>query len=179
MLAAAALCALALAGCASRPAAPAGAGGGQTTAAAEASGSSGGLFGWFGRPASPLSTLYDNMSGAMRGTPVDVDMPSDNLVLVTVPLQNSFATGRAAVRPALGAVLNKLATELRQVPEAQLAVAGPADERGSALLAQDRAAATRDWLVSRGVPATRFARPGRHGEPAVEIRISLAGAPPR
>lgn len=172
-----------LGGCAGPRAGGRGSGAGGSTApsgpSSTASTSSGGWFsGWFGRPASPLAGLHERMASAMRGTPVDVEMSGSDLVLVSVPLQHSFDAGRAAVRPALAAVLDRLAGELRTLPEASLAVAGPADQRGSALLAQDRAAATRDWLVSRGVAATRFGRPGRSSESAVEIRISAAALAP-
>jgi hypothetical protein len=53
-------------------------------------------------------------------------------------------------------------------------IAAPADANGAGgnLLGQDRAAATRDYLVGRGVPVTRFAGLTRGADAGVEVLVS-------
>lgn len=133
-----------------------------------------------GAPAAPPPTLGDEQQRLARelsGTPVEVSLAPDGRLQVLVPLRHSFDAGRAAVKPALAAVLDRMASGLRQLRGINVRVAAPTDApRGSAALATDRAASVRDYLVARGVAATRFAPPARAGGEAVEIFVAN-GAP--
>jgi outer membrane protein OmpA-like peptidoglycan-associated protein len=74
-------------------------------------------------------------------------------------------------------VLDRIATGLRQQPAFEVRIAAPADAHGAGgnLLGQDRAAATRDYLVARGVPVARFVGLAR-GDGGVEVQIADKGA---
>jgi outer membrane protein OmpA-like peptidoglycan-associated protein len=126
----------------------------------------------------PPPTMADEqrrLARELAGTPVEVSLAADGRLQVLVPLRHCFDAGRAAVKPALAAVLDQLATGLRQNRTATVRVAAPPDApRGSALLASDRAASVRDYLVSRGVAATRFAPPARAAGEAVELLVASA-----
>jgi len=71
-----------------------------------------------------------------------------------------FDTDSSAIRPDAAATLTRQAQWLAQYPSYQITIEGHADERGTREynlgLGARRAAATRDYLVSRGVPATRL-----------------------
>ncbi len=106
------------------------------------------------------------------GTPVVFEMQGEGRMRVEVPLRHSFEPGRWAVKPALGAVLEKLAQSQR-VQTTRLAVTAPADKPGNRLLANDRAASVRDYLVAQGISRARFtAVNGEAGAEAVEILVS-------
>jgi outer membrane protein OmpA-like peptidoglycan-associated protein len=75
---------------------------------------------------------------------------------VAVPLSFSFDKGRFVVKPPLGKVLDLLARSQRLEPT-RFNVAAPADPQSKGLmLATERATSARDYLVGRGVAATRF-----------------------
>jgi peptidoglycan-associated lipoprotein len=71
-----------------------------------------------------------------------------------------FGYDRFDLTPEARQVLERQAAWLRQYPNVRLLVAGNADERGTReynlALGARRAAATRDYLVSLGVPAARL-----------------------
>jgi outer membrane protein OmpA-like peptidoglycan-associated protein len=135
----------------------------------------GGLFGPSLSP--PLEAQRKHLVDALRGTPVTVEGTSDGRLRVEVPLKFAFDPGRSVVKPPLAAVLNEMATGLKPHAQAEVRIASPADSaKGSAMLAQDRAASTRDYLVSRGVPATRFSSLSRATGEAVELLITDRGA---
>jgi peptidoglycan-associated lipoprotein len=77
-----------------------------------------------------------------------------------VPDRVLFSTDRSALAPEATAILEKQATWLQQNPRITVQIAGDADERGTAeynlALGQRRAGAARDYLVSRGVQASRI-----------------------
>ena len=93
----------------------------------------------------------------LRDAPVVVvETTSEGRLRVAVPLRYAFEAGRGAVKPPLAAVLDRMAPGLKP-GGFDVRVAAPADGRGgSPLLAQDRAAGVRDYLVGRGVPLARF-----------------------
>ena len=106
------------------------------------------------------------------GTPVVFEMEGEGRMRIAVPLRHSFDTGRAAVKPALGAVLEKLAQSQR-LQATRFAITAPTDKPSGRLLANDRAASTRDYLISQGIAAVRFTSvAGDVGADAVEIRVS-------
>jgi outer membrane protein OmpA-like peptidoglycan-associated protein len=111
-----------------------------------------------------------------RGTPVRVAQRDDGALLVEVPREFSFDPGRSSVKPALAAVLDKVAESLRRRPTARLAlVAAPDDMAGSTPLALQRAAQVHKHLRDRGVPSARLAEPTATTAVAVQLRIA---APP-
>lgn len=133
-------------------------------------------------PAAAAPTLASEqrrLAEAVRGTPVVVQTTTEGRLRVVVPLEFSFAPGRAAVKPPLAAVLDRIATGLKHPQAAfEVRVAAPPDARGAggSLLAQDRAAAARDYLVARGVPLMRFVNLGRSGTDGVEVLLGERAA---
>jgi len=106
------------------------------------------------------------------GTPVVFEMEAEGRMRVEVPLRHCFDPGRAAVKPALGAVLEKLAQSQR-LQATRFAVSAPDDKTPSRRLAEERAASVRDYLVGHGITPVRFsAVTGDAGADAVEIRVS-------
>ena len=102
-----------------------------------------------------------------EGTPVHIARQGPAL-RVDVPLVHSFAPGQPQVKPALGAVLDKVAESLRRNPQARLRlVAAP----GDVALATKRAAQVRAYLRQRGVAEARLASPSRTTLSAVQLRL--------
>ena len=122
-----------------------------------------GIGGGPGRPAGPaaasLSQQRWQLEQDLAGTPVEV-ASAEGGYRVSVPLKYSFDRQRSAVKPPLAAVLDRVARVVRSGEGVRLRVSAPPDRPGADLLAQDRAASVRDYLVARGVPRARFAEPG-------------------
>ncbi len=132
-------------------------------------GCAGGPYGVVGVPT--LAEEERRLRSQLAGTPVAIDVDREGRLHLEVPLRHSFDPGRSAVKPPLAAVLERMAAGLK--PQTTLLrVAAPADPRGSELLALDRAASVRDYLVARGVAFVRFAPPQRGERDAVEIVVS-------
>ena len=109
------------------------------------------------------------------GTPVAVVLRNDGVVTVDVPLAFCFDPGRSRVKPALAAVLDKVAESLRRTPLAQLQhVAAPPDANGSAALAAQRATQVRNHLLSHGAPPDRIGPPTTTTAAAVQLRLEAA-----
>lgn len=106
------------------------------------------------------------------GTPVVFEMEGEGRMRVEVPLRYSFEPGRWAVKPPLGAVLDKLAQSQR-LQSTRFTITAPADKPSGRRLAEDRAASTRDYLIAQGIAAIRFTSvTGDAGADAVVIRVS-------
>ncbi|UZD54772.1 OmpA family protein [Caldimonas aquatica] len=122
-----------------------------------------GIGGGPGRPGGPaaasLSQQRWQLEQDLAGTPVEV-ASAEGGYRVSVPLKYSFDRQRSAVKPPLAAVLDRVARVVRSGEGVRLRVSAPPDRAGADLLAQDRAASVRDYLVARGVPRARFAEPG-------------------
>jgi outer membrane protein OmpA-like peptidoglycan-associated protein len=105
------------------------------------------------------------MEAATAGTGIGVSQTQDNRLKLDVPADAGFATGRSTVSPTLQRVLGQFAGTLNANPVTAVAIVGHTDSTGSDAvnnpLSFDRANATRDYLVSRGVAATRIATDGR------------------
>jgi outer membrane protein OmpA-like peptidoglycan-associated protein len=91
-----------------------------------------------------------------RGTPVVIAPAEDGALEVEVPLQFSFDAGRAAVKPPLAAVLDKVSESLHRQATARIQVATPADPSGSGRIASERGSSVRDYLVAKGVQRHRI-----------------------
>jgi outer membrane protein OmpA-like peptidoglycan-associated protein len=112
-----------------------------------------------------------------RGTAAAVVAQADGSLRVEVPLRLSFDSGSAAVKPTLATVLDRLASSQR-TGATRLVVTAPTDPAAKALLlATERAVATRDYLVERGVDATRFSISAVARGSVVKIVVANPAAP--
>jgi outer membrane protein OmpA-like peptidoglycan-associated protein len=88
---------------------------------------------------------------------------SERGFIVTLP-GLFFDTGKAVLKPGARSTLAKIAEQLRMNPDARIEIEGHTDSVGSdamnQALSEKRAAAVRDYLSSRGLPATRIAMAG-------------------
>jgi outer membrane protein OmpA-like peptidoglycan-associated protein len=110
-----------------------------------------------------------------EGTPVVVAQRNDGAVSVEVPLTYCFDSGRSAVKPPLGAVLDRVARSLLRQPKARLPLlAAPADANGDLALARQRAQQMRAHLRARGVPESRLGAPVASATAAVQLRLQPA-----
>lgn len=124
---------------------------------------------------SPLTTERQWLESWFKGTPVVIAQRGDGPASVEVPREFGFAPGRSDIRPALGAVLDKVAESLRRVPAMRLAlIAAPEDGAGEPALALKRATQVRAHLVSRGVPPRQLGDPSAATAAAVQLRMELA-----
>ena len=125
--------------------------------------------------ASRLAVERQWLASWFKGTPVVVGQRADGAVVVDVPREFCFEPGRDAVKPALGAVLDKVAESLRRMPVAELhLIAAPGDSNSGAGLGLQRATRVHDYLRSRGVAASRLAKPSTAPGAAVQLRIEAA-----
>jgi outer membrane protein OmpA-like peptidoglycan-associated protein len=107
-----------------------------------------------------------------RGTPVRIVQRDDGVLAVDVPSEFCFDRGSSRVKPALAAVLDKVAESLRRRPQARLALlAAPDDRAGATTLALQRATRVQEHLRDRGVPAARLGPPTTTSAAAVQLRI--------
>ena len=110
-----------------------------------------------------------------KDTPVRIAQRSDGAITVDVPLEFSFDAGRSTVKPALAAVLDKVAESMRRVPTMRLPLlAAPEGATGAAPLAVQRAMQMQKHLVNRGVAAARLGPPSASSEAAVQLRLEAA-----
>lgn len=108
-----------------------------------------------------------------EGTPVAITQDGDGALSVEVPLAFSFEPRRSAVKPALAAVLDKLAESLRRSGALLPGLAAPPDPAGPPALALQRATALRAHLLARGVPLVQLGAPAATQAAAVQLRAEL------
>lgn len=109
-----------------------------------------------------------------EGTPVVIAQRPDGALTIEVPREFCFDPGRDKIKPALAAVLDKVAESLRRRPQTRLALlAAPADATGTAPLAARRALKVRSHLLARGVPAARIGKPTTAATAAVQLQIEI------
>lgn len=124
--------------------------------------------------ATPLAIERRWLQQWFEGTPVRIGQDADGSLAVEVPREFCFDPGRSAVKPALAAVLDKVAESLRRVSQAKLVlVAAPPDADAAPPLALQRAAAMRRHLMTRGVLASRIAAATASDTTAVRLRMDL------
>jgi len=131
-----------------------------------------------GAPAPKVSLAAEQrrLADLFHGTPVVFQMQSDGSLRVEVPLRHSFDTGGSTVKPPLAAVLDRISKSQRgQATRLQVAAPGDAGAHNP-LLARDRAASTRDYMVAHGVAATRFSALTPTRSDAVEIVVAEIAA---
>ncbi|MFN3956456.1 MAG: OmpA family protein [Tepidimonas ignava] len=105
------------------------------------------------------------MEAATAGTGVAVTQTADNRLKLEIPSDISFDVGRADIKPNFRGVLDTFADGLKRNPAARVTIIGHTDSTGNDAvnnpLSINRAAAVRDYLVSRGVAVGRIAIDGR------------------
>jgi outer membrane protein OmpA-like peptidoglycan-associated protein len=127
-----------------------------------------------GLPAA-LNTERQWLQSWFRGTPVLIEQRGDGVLVVEVPREFCFDAGHSRVKPALAAVLDKVAESLHRVPATRLiTLAAPGDAGGTAPLALQRAAQVQRHLRERGVASARLAAPTASPAAAVQLRIGAA-----
>jgi outer membrane protein OmpA-like peptidoglycan-associated protein len=119
------------------------------------------------------------MEQAAQGTGIGVSQTTDNRLKVNIPADAGFDTGRADIRPALRTVLDRFAGEMNQHAVTTIEIIGHTDSTGSDAindpLSVARANSTRDYLVTRGVAASRIATAGRGEREPVASNDTEAG----
>ena len=120
-----------------------------------------------------LASEQKRLGDLFADTPVTVQRSADGRLRLHVPLRFSFDAGRAAVKPPLAALLDRLATSLRQQAGFSVRINASGDSRSASAsqLAHERSAATRDYLIAKGAPANRFIEAGVLDE-GVELLVS-------
>jgi outer membrane protein OmpA-like peptidoglycan-associated protein len=137
-------------------------------------------------PATALATEQRFLEDWFRGTPVVIAAQPPATLQLDVPLANSFDAGKADIKPALNAVLDRVAQSLLRQSAARIHINAPADANGNALtapaLAQSRAQRLREALGSKGIAATRVAvtetAPRSGGPVQLRLTIPVNGAQP-
>ena len=113
------------------------------------------------------------------GTGVEVTRTADNRLQIIVPGDIAFDSGQAVIRPNFRSALDNFAQSLQQNPSSTVTIIGHTDSTGSAAanepLSLQRADATRDYLVSRGVAPNRFQIDGRGSREPVASNDTEAG----
>lgn len=110
-----------------------------------------------------------------KDTPVRIAQRDDGAITVDVPLEFCFDAGRSTVKPALAAVLDKVAESLRRVPAMRLTLlAAPDGAAGTAPLATQRATQVHKHLLNRGVAAVRLGATSSTAAAAVQLRLEAA-----
>ncbi len=107
------------------------------------------------------------MEQASQGTGVQVTQTADNRLKLDIPADASFDVGRADLKPAMRAVLDKYAKTLNEHTVTTIDIIGHTDSTGSDAfndrLSVERAQAVREYLVAHGVSPARIQIAG-HGE---------------
>ncbi len=155
-------CLLLLPGCASLP------GAARTTAAPSAARDAA------ASQPSGLAAERQWLQSWFKGTPVRIEQQDASLFSIEVPREFSFDAGRSAVKPPLGAVLDKLAQSLQRKPTARVTLlAAPGDDAAASPLALQRAGNVRKHLLARGVMLQQLGPPTTAPVAAVQLRIGL------
>lgn len=113
------------------------------------------------------------MERATMGSGVAVVQTQDNQLKLNVPGDLSFDTGRADIKPNMRPILDQFANGLSGQPNTEVRIIGHTDSTGgdelNNRLSLDRAQATKNYLVSRGVNPNQVMVAGRgEHEPVAE-----------
>lgn len=128
---------------------------------------------------SNLERQKHDMEVATQGTGVGVTQMPDNQLRLDIPSDISFAVGSAAISPSFSPVLEKFAHGLRSNPQAEVRIVGHTDSTGNDAinnpLSVNRAAATRDYLITHGVAAQMFTVEGHGSSRPIASNDNAAG----
>ncbi|HYP82921.1 OmpA family protein [Variovorax sp.] len=126
-----------------------------------------------------MENQKQQMEQATQGTGVAVTQTANNELKLNIPSDVSFDTGKANIKSNFAPILDQFATGLRNNPNAEVRIIGHTDNTGTDAindpLSIQRAASTRDYLVSRGVPAAAIRIDGRGSREPVADNNSAAG----
>jgi len=106
-----------------------------------------------------------DMEQATRGTGVNVTQTADNRLKMEIPSDVSFDTGRYDIKPNMRPILDRFANTLNENPVTTVTITGHTD----------RAAATRNYLVARGVASNRIAINGRGSHEPIADNNTISG----
>jgi len=136
-------------------------------------GCAGGFGGLFGPRLSPaLEAQRARLADALRGTPVVIEATAERRLRIEVPARHAFEPGRTAVKPALGAVLEQFAIGFRpHAASTELQIGAPDEAGAEPRLAKERALNAREYLIGRGVPASRITVLGRAPRAGLELLV--------
>jgi outer membrane protein OmpA-like peptidoglycan-associated protein len=119
------------------------------------------------------------MEQATAGTGTVVTQTADNQLKLSIPNDISFATGRHDIQPRLMPILDQFAQGLNQQASMEVRIVGHTDNTGGDAinnpLSVNRAQSARDYLVSRGVSASRMSIDGRGSREPIADNSSEAG----
>ncbi|MDZ7595374.1 MAG: OmpA family protein [Thiobacillus sp.] len=119
------------------------------------------------------------MEQATQGTGVSVSQTADNQLKLDIPSDVSFDTNRYEIKSNLRPILDRFATTLNQNPVTTVTIIGHTDSTGTDAinnpLSVNRAAATRDYLVARGVATNRIAIDGRGSREPIADNNTIDG----
>ncbi|HLP81809.1 MAG TPA: OmpA family protein [Nitrosomonas sp.] len=105
------------------------------------------------------------MEVATEGTGVQVSQTEDNRLKLNIPSDISFDSGQSAIKPDFRPILDSFAKSLTQNSSTVVKIVGHTDNTGTDAinnpLSVNRAASTRDYLVSRGISTNRIQIDGR------------------
>jgi outer membrane protein OmpA-like peptidoglycan-associated protein len=122
-----------------------------------------------------LAVEHQWLNAWFKGTPVRIRQVDDSAITIDVPREFCFDPGKSAIKPALGAVLEKTTQSLQRLPLANVVlIAAPADAQGSTALALQRAGQIHDRLRNAGIRAERLGRPSVASAPAVQLRLEAS-----
>ncbi|HKO69261.1 MAG TPA: OmpA family protein [Burkholderiaceae bacterium] len=126
-----------------------------------------------------MESQQKEIQQATQGTGVEVTRTADNRLQIIVPGDIAFDSGQAVIKPNFRTSLDNFAQSLQQNPSSTITIIGHTDSTGSPAvnepLSLQRADATRDYLVSRGVAANRFSIDGRGSREPVASNDTEAG----
>lgn len=119
------------------------------------------------------------MQRATMGSGVQVTQTADNQLKLEVPSDVSFDVGRADIKPNLRPILDQFANGLGGQPNTEVRIVGHTDSTGSDTLndrlSLERAEATRNYLVGRGVDGRRITVAGRGEHEPIADNSTEAG----
>jgi outer membrane protein OmpA-like peptidoglycan-associated protein len=119
------------------------------------------------------------MEQATAGTGATVMRTADNQLKLNIPSDISFDTGSAAIQSRLRPILDQFAQGLAGQPSIEVRIIGHTDSTGSDAvnnpLSINRAAAVRDYLVTRGVDPGRIIIDGRGSREPIADNSTEAG----
>jgi outer membrane protein OmpA-like peptidoglycan-associated protein len=119
------------------------------------------------------------MERATMGSGATVTQTADNQLKLNVPSDVSFDTGRADIKPAMRPILDQFASGLGSQPNTDVRIIGHTDSTGGDALndrlSLERAQATKNYLVSRGVNPNQVQIAGRGEHEPIADNNSEAG----
>lgn len=126
-----------------------------------------------------MESQKQQMEQATKGTGVAVTQTPNNELKLQIPSDVSFDTGKADIKHNFQPILDQFASGLRNNPNAEVRIIGHTDNTGSDAinnpLSIQRAAATRDYLIARGVRSNAFNIDGMGSRQPVADNGSASG----